>query len=795
MFRIIALRLFTGCADHIARALHKDKTYFFYHDYDDIYDYRDHWVSIRKTTWEPPVPRDFFCIDDDNQQPEISISAVVGKNGDGKSSLIEAIIRIVNNFAVKAGFLENQDSLTMANQMHGVLFFEEDTYLHEIRCYGDTIELDGDRVTGNKTDLKDNRALFYTIVDNFSTYAYNSKVFSKESGDEDCWINGVFHKNDSYQTPIVLNPMRTEGNFNINSELSLCRQRLMSLYTDAQGFDNNRIINGYKEAVGFAFSLEKESKLYSETLRKYFRERGVWASRSLQSYYNNYEYYLQRIEAGETINEDYYRDEDFLGQKKFFNQFNADIIGRYKALFFKASSIHNDILDRYTTSIEERPEVKRYLEAFRPVAERFVKNEQEKGELLNAIDALHAYCGDINGLELQRICLIISICEKWSKNAFFKDSRLYDKVFTILDELPEERRSGLLYAAYKTISIFSQYKPYIDEIDTEARVFMFFEYPMENEQDFYNAIDKCFDGLFVEGTRQTEIKDGFETLKLRQTINFLRHEEYMMNRLGRAPRSLDSYHYSRYIDFKSLTRKITQLRIEFKCKPIELLPPPIYEGDIIVQDYNKAEKVLFPMEELSSGELQMLNSIGTYTYHLRNLDYQPTAEGMIQYKNVNLILEEVELYFHPDYQKQYVYRMLEQIRQVRFTNIKAINIIIVTHSPFVLSDIPGNNILYLKTGLSDTTVGINPFAANIGDTLKNSFFLGNGFMGEFAKRKIESLLLYLVPEEEARYVKERRQVANYHWSYERALTFIEQIGDPLVRGALEGLLRDRRERN
>lgn len=793
MFRIIALRLFTGCADHIARALHKDKTYFFYHDFDDIYDYRDHWVSIRKTTWEPPVPRDFFCIDDDNQQPEISISAVVGKNGDGKSSLIEAIIRIVNNFAVKAGFLENQDSLTMANQMHGVLFFEEDTYLHEIRCYGDTIELDGDRVTGNKTDLKDNRALFYTIVDNFSTYAYNSKVFSKESGDEDCWINGVFHKNDSYQTPIVLNPMRTEGNFSVNRELSLCRQRLMSLYADIEGFEDSRRINGNKYAVGFAFCLEKESKLYSVTLRKYFSELNVWASRCLQYYYGNYERYLQRIDNGENVPDDYYSDEDFLGQKKFFSLFDAERICRYKALFFKASSIHNDIVRSSNTSIEERPEVKRYLEAFRPVAERYITDGKE--ELLRAIDTLLSCCGDINGLELQRVCLIIAICERWSNNALFRDDKLYEKVFTNLDELPEERRRGLLYIVYKAISIFSQYKPYIDEIDTEARAFMFFEYPLENNQDFYNAINKCFNALFVKDTGNTEIKDSFETLKLRQTINFLRHEEYKLDHFDMAPKSLGSYDYSRYISFDSLAQKISRLKTCFNSNPIALLPPPIYEGDIIVRDLDKREKVMFPMAELSSGELQMLNSIGTYTYHLRNLDYPPSAEGMIQYKYVNLILEEVELYFHPDYQKQYIYRMLEQIRQIRFTNIKAINIIIVTHSPFVLSDIPGNNILYLNKGLPDTSSGLNPFAANIGDTLKNSFFLENGFMGEFAIRKIESLLRYLVPEEEARYDRERRQVANYHWSYERALTFIEQIGDPLVRGALEGLLRDRREHN
>ena len=34
---------------------------------------------------------------------EVSIHAIVGKNGDGKSSVVEMIIRIINNFAICCG--------------------------------------------------------------------------------------------------------------------------------------------------------------------------------------------------------------------------------------------------------------------------------------------------------------------------------------------------------------------------------------------------------------------------------------------------------------------------------------------------------------------------------------------------------------------------------------------------------------------------------------------------------------------------------------------------------------------
>jgi len=406
MFRLIALRLFQDCEDYIVRALKRDITYFFYQDYVDVFDEENHWKNIEKCQSSKVVSDDFFNIDVIPTVPQISISAIVGKNGDGKSSLIEAIIRIVNNFAVKAGFVEDQDSLVLAKGVYGILYFELDNVLHSIRCDGETVMLDGKETTGNKQDVEKNKALFYTIVDNYSIYSYNSRIFAKESDAYDCWINGVFHKNDSYQTPIVLNPMRTEGNFDINKELDLCRQRLMSLYSDEDGFDEQRIINGEKHAEGFAFSLEKESKLYTTSFRSYFATHGVWATRSLQSFYNSYEDYIKKVSSGENIPNDYYKEEDLLSQRMFFDLFNASIINQYKPLFKKASTIHTEIYHQQTGLIETSPEVKRYLKSFKPVAQRFIKDKSERQKVVDTVDALTNCCGDLNGLDCKGCALL-----------------------------------------------------------------------------------------------------------------------------------------------------------------------------------------------------------------------------------------------------------------------------------------------------------------------------------------------------------------------------------------------------
>ena len=132
-----------------------------------------------------------------------------------------------------------------------------------------------------------------------------------------------------------------------------------------------------------------------------------------------------------------------------------------------------------------------------------------------------------------------------------------------------------------------------------------------------------------------------------------------------------------------------------------------------------------------------------------------------------MILDEAEICFHPEYQRLFVSRLLYMIKSLHLNNFCAFNIIIATHSPFILSDIPRDNILYLEKGVAQSREDfIKPLAANISDILYQSFFLRKGFIGEWARTKINSIL--------------RR---NIHWielsPEERA--FVEDIGDEYVK--------------
>lgn len=68
-----------------------------------------------------------------------------------------------------------------------------------------------------------------------------------------------------------------------------------------------------------------------------------------------------------------------------------------------------------------------------------------------------------------------------------------------------------------------------------------------------------------------------------------------------------------------------------------------------------------------------------------------------------------------------------------------VNIMIATHSPFILSDIPSANVLKLEDGKpkredNDKQV----FGANVYDILRSGFFL-NQYIGMLANTKIEQL--------------------------------------------------------
>ena len=149
----------------------------------------------------------------------------------------------------------------------------------------------------------------------------------------------------------------------------------------------------------------------------------------------------------------------------------------------------------------------------------------------------------------------------------------------------------------------------------------------------------------------------------------------------------------------------------------------------------------------------------------------------------NLILfDEVFNDFHPDWQKRIVDYLINKI-----TSNEKSNIILTTHSPFIISDLPKENIIFLdkdENGKCKVVDGLNEkketFGANIHTLLSDSFFMEDGLIGKFAESTIDEVIRYLNGE----------KIDNMN--DEKAQKIINIIGEPILRKELQRKLDSKR---
>ena len=219
-----------------------------------------------------------------------------------------------------------------------------------------------------------------------------------------------------------------------------------------------------------------------------------------------------------------------------------------------------------------------------------------------------------------------------------------------------------------------------------------------------------------------------------------------------------------------------------------LLPPPIFKADILLDKkveegegnkLMKNEHTEIKLSKLSSGERQLLFVLSTYIYHVLNLISNSRDSERISYRNICLIMDEVEICFHPDYQRQFINRLVTTLRDMRLNQNCSFYILLATHSPFMLSDIPQQNILYLEDGENvSKDIDVKPFCANVNDILYQSFFLKNGFSGALATNSVKELMNYLDNESDN----------DAKWNKDKVDIYISEIiGDPILRDVLRAM--------
>lgn len=607
----------------------------------------------------------------------IQISAIVGKNGTGKSTLLELLYLANYNLGCWTDMLQEWIKMEREKQndenckeivfgefekcqalpMFFEIYFEKNNSVYKLVFDNLLIEfyigelnagqiIDFKPVIQNVIELSKNvndlNELFYTIAINYSIYGLNAKTLGK-------WVNPLFHKNDGYKTPLVINPMRTNGNFDINDEMEFANYRLVS----------NLLI-------------QKKNNL----------QNGI-------------------------------NDEVFITDKQYV-----------KSIRFKYDS----------TKVKDFGIVDKGI---------IISGDQKSLELL--LDLYAAFYEEVEQLEIR------------------------------LNQIPfkDAIQNYVIQKINKILRTYDEYKS---------------EFLLE--EDFLTTLIKKEDFVIALNKDNSHI-----TFKLKQALNYLRNCIYVQDLIKANSEETLNFNLKwneqkdgEWFEF-SLEELLNSMHTTEVDEIIRNIPPSIFEIQIVLSQADttpNSSQVLF--SDLSSGEQQLIHSVNTVLYHLNNLNsVHYSGSDRLAYDDVNVIFDEIELYFHPEYQRRFISYLLKSIHRLPLSKdgkgIKNINLLFSTHSPFILSDIPKQNILMLdideKSGKSKVLKSKNQtFGGNIHEILASSFFLNNGYLGEKAVELVNHVIENLnkwsneieikIPENEKEHAKE----------------IIELIGNELVKNKL-----------
>ncbi len=200
-------------------------------------------------------------------------------------------------------------------------------------------------------------------------------------------------------------------------------------------------------------------------------------------------------------------------------------------------------------------------------------------------------------------------------------------------------------------------------------------------------------------------------------------------------------------------------------------------GNKLYSDIGNKFKIMF--ELLSEGEERFLDII-TKLYD--------TIASNEESKLLVILMDEPDQSLHPEWSRRFIDVLLQVIESIKFNG--NIQLVISTHSPYLLSDILPDDVFLLerekesrrlnmkKLDISEET---SCLGANIYDLMKNEFFMNNT-VGEFATKKINE------------YMRKINGLNTDIENTEEIESFIERIGDTIIKKVMMKQLQKKKDK-
>ncbi|PHE67311.1 AAA family ATPase [Bacillus wiedmannii] len=694
------------------------------------------------------IPEDFFKLNSNTSSEEqgkiMNITGIVGENGAGKSSVLDYIMEKLNDLV--SGEFRN---------------FEKDERLLAIVRRENTLSIYSYSIIINQITITD-PSLSYKII--------NNSIKLKNNNYKMIYYSNVFDAKKSYYTDSNMIDLSTNFLLNNNEYYRLNEiQRQLNLIASSIKI---QLPFKYPDFLNCSFS---SSFYLSEIVRpenpytfedivyhvfSNYIDIGAWER---ESRYSTAPFDMYNLETGTVIDCVYkeYGSEEINKRRK------------YKELLKNVSKkILNSTEKQSTINFRKIREpkfdfrdIKEYI-----IATNLPYDPKEEFEILEHIRGIIEREFD-NTITI-RICF-------------------WDKIEELIESIPNVRQAYFKYTNVKEKIKINM----LEYIPADIELQKFREHALEelnNSDPFEQLKIRIYLCYFLVFYRTNHTENAFRGKWKEELIrNFFEAKigtVASISNFFKACERRNDNSGSRLGDFITNLNKLVDQKVVIIDENGKGFKITIHGENIenyrklVLEEYNKSQEI-FPYNydyldvdwyDMSSGEKAMFSLISRF-YDAKKL--------VGDAKNLLILIDEGETYFHPEWQRIYIFLLLGALPNI--FSMKKIQIIFTSNTPLVISDLPRENIVFLESIEGSCSVRKSDkfretFGANIHTLLSDSFFMKNGTIGKFAKGKIQ-YIIDLLNEDDASF---KEDVSTNKINLNKIKKEISIIGEEIIRNKL-----------